>query len=89
VFASFSRAQDTFPFQSSVLKIKEQGQIQLCDIQISEHLSYVRVGETDHHFGIDDHSLIHNQIRNKVANQFTALENGECFLDRKSVATAL
>jgi len=45
VFASFSRAQDAFPFQSGVLKIKQQGQIQPCDIEIPEHLSYVRVSE--------------------------------------------
>jgi hypothetical protein len=32
VFASFSRAQDAFAFQSGVLKIKQQGQIQPCDI---------------------------------------------------------
>mgnify|MGYP003693706055 CR=1 FL=1 len=32
VFASFSRAQYAFPFQSGVLKIKQQGQIQPCDI---------------------------------------------------------
>jgi len=32
VGASFSRAQDAFPFQSRALKIKEQGQIQPCDI---------------------------------------------------------
>ena len=68
VFASFSRAQYAFPFQSRVSKIKQKGQIQPCDTQIPEHLSYVRVGETDHHFGIDDHSIINNQIRNEVAN---------------------
>ncbi len=58
VFASFSRAQDAFPFQSRVLKIKEQGQIQPSDIRYPKHLSYVRVSETGHHFGIDDHSVL-------------------------------
>jgi hypothetical protein len=54
VFAGFSRTQDTFPFQSRVLKIKQQGQIQPCNIEIPEHLSYVRVSEAGRHFGILD-----------------------------------
>ena len=45
VFASFARAQYAFPFQSGVLKIKQQGQIQPRDYEIPEHLSYVRVSE--------------------------------------------
>ena len=32
VFGSFSWAQYAFPFQSGVLKIKQKGQIQPCDI---------------------------------------------------------
>ena len=58
VFASLSRAQYAFPFQSCVFKMKQQGQIQPGDIWIPEHLRYMRVGERARHFGIDDHSII-------------------------------
>src|SRR5207248_7165792 len=89
VFASFSRAQYAFPFQSGVLKIKQQDQIQPCDIKLPDHLSYVRVGEASHHFRIDDRSIVNNQIRNEVANQFAKVENRKCSLNRKTVTSAL
>jgi len=58
VFAGLLRAHDSFPFQTRVFEIKQQSQIQPCDIEIAEHLRYVRVSETRHHFGIDDDRII-------------------------------
>ncbi len=59
---------DALPVQSRVLEVQEQGELEPGDVQIANHLSNVCFVESANHFGVDDHSIIDNQIGNEVAD---------------------
>jgi hypothetical protein len=48
----------------------------------------VGLGKAGNYFRIDNHSIIHNQIRNQIADQFAAIENRKGALERNAMASA-
>ena len=74
-FPSFrgSSENDSFPAQSGFLEIDQQGDFELGDIQVTEHLGHVRVVERRHDFRVDDHRVVHDEIRNERADEATAI----------------
>ena len=65
---SFDHSLDS---EACLFEIEQQGQIQACDAQVSQHLSDVRVGKCVHHFRVDDHRRIHYQIWNQRPEQMS------------------
>ena len=53
-------ANHSLPIQADVFEIQEKRQAQTCNIQITDHLSDMGIGECADYFRIDDHGVIND-----------------------------
>ena len=56
-------SHNALPIQASVFEVEEERKFQAGDVQISDHLRDVRLGEGRDYFWIHYHRAIDNQIR--------------------------
>jgi len=54
--------------------------LKLRDRKVADHLSDMRLVEILRNFGVHDHSLINNQIRDQVPYLLSTIENTKSFL---------
>jgi hypothetical protein len=79
-------SHDAFPIQARVLEVKQESELQARDVQVSEHLRNVRFGKCRHDFWVNDNGAVDDQIRNRRADQLTAVKHGEGMLHFYGVA---
>lgn len=72
------------PLQPCVFEIDQQGNFQPCNGEAPDHLRHVRIIEGLDYFGVGDHPVAHNQVRNQPPNQMTFVVDGESALFFKS-----
>src|SRR5204863_2381666 len=86
-FVNFLLPHHSLPFEARIFEIEEERKLQFGDVQISDHLRDVRLGEPRDHLWIYDDRVIDDQVRNQCTNQLGSIEHWERFLYCRDMAT--
>lgn len=68
------------PLQFRVLKVEKQCELEICDVEIPEHLGNMRIGECGYDFGIDEHQAVDDHVGNESSDQLPPIMDIELFL---------
>ena len=68
-------ADDALPVQTGIFKIEEQSKLQPSDVQVANHLGHVCFIESANHFGVYDHGIIDDEVRDETSYSFSPVEH--------------
>jgi hypothetical protein len=59
---------DTFPFQAGVFEIQDQADLELGDAKIIQHFAALVVSDAVNDFGVRNHGIKRNKVRDELAD---------------------
>ena len=73
-------SDDALPAEIGVFEIDEDGEAEIGDGEVADHLGEIGFAENSHDFGIDDDEAVDDEVRDQGVDELSFVEDVETFL---------